>query len=156
MDINSLVHPFLKISDDIAFNPTVFIQLGIFLALYAVLKPLLWKPTLAVLDQRKALTSGRKQQAASGEAEIKRMEAEYQEKIRTARAKANEERGNSRVAAQNAAKEIVDAAKNESAKSIAAVRSEVASAVQKARVELQSEADATAKIMTEKILGRAA
>ena len=152
--VQQLTEPFLKISDDIAFNGTLGVQLVLFLVLYFVLKPLLWKPTLEVLDRRKALTTGRKEQAEAGNAEIAKLEAEYLDKLRAARNGANEERNKIRATAMAASKEQVEGAKNEAAKTIAAIRAEVAKAVTGARTQLKGEAEAAAAVMTAKILGR--
>lgn len=154
MDIDKLVEPFLKISDEISFNATLIIQLVVFLALYLLLKPLLWQPMLAVLDRRKALTSGQKQQADLEEAEILRLEGEYQEKIKATRAAAAEARGQLRAEGQQRAKELLDGAKNEAAKTVSSVRDQVATAAGQARAQLKTEAEAAAQAMTAKILGR--
>ena len=154
MTIDQLVTPFLKISDQIAFNGTLLIQMGLFLALYVILKPLMWEPILQSLDRRRALTSGQKEQADLEEAEILRLENEYQAKIKSARAAAGEERNKLRATAQNSAKQLIETAKNEAAKTVAAVRAEVGAAAEKARGQLKTEAEASADAMTAKILGR--
>jgi F-type H+-transporting ATPase subunit b len=154
MDIDQLVEPFLKISEEIAFNATLVIQLVVFLAAYMILKPLLWDPMLAVIDRRRALTTGQKEQADLEEAEILRLENEIQSKIRAARQAASEERAKSRAAAQQAAKDLVEKSKAEAASTVSKVRTEVSAAAQAARAQLQAEAAATAEAMTAKILGR--
>jgi F0F1-type ATP synthase membrane subunit b/b' len=154
MDIDKLVHPFLKISDEIAFNDTLVIQLVIFLAAYFILKPLLWQPMLAELDRRRSLTRGQKDQAELEEAEIIRLENEYTERIRAARLAASEERTKTRAAAQEASKSLLDSAKAEAGKAVASIRGEISAASKKAREDLNAEADSTAKVMTAKILGR--
>lgn len=154
MDIEKLVEPFLKISDEIAFNSTLVIQLVVFLALYFLLKPLLWQPMLEALDRRKALTTGQKEQADAEEAEILRLENDYQAKIKAARTDAAEARAKLRAEAQQSAKVVLDGAKNEAAKTVAGVREQVAGAAKQARAQLKTEAEAAAQAMSAKILGR--
>lgn len=154
MNIDQLVTPFLKISEEIAFNWTMVIQMVLFLALYLILKPLLWEPTLQVLDRRRALTSGQKEQADLEEAEILRLENEYQAKLKAARTAAGEERSKLRGTAQESAKQLIETAKNEAAKTVAVVRGEVNAAAAKARGQLKPEAESAADAMTAKILGR--
>lgn len=154
MDIEKLVTPFLKISEEIAFNNTLVIQLVIFLALYFLLKPLLWQPMLAALDHRKALTTGQKEQADAEEAEILRLENEYQAKLKATRTEAAEARAKLRAEAQESAKVLLDGAKNEAGKTVAAVREQVAAAAKQARTQLKTEAESAAQAMTAKILGR--
>jgi F-type H+-transporting ATPase subunit b len=155
MDIvHLLTQKLLEISPDISFNPTMFVQMVLFLALFLILKPLLWEPTLASLDRRKALTSGQKEQADLEEAEILRLETEYQAKVKAARAAAGEERTKVRSAAQESAKQLIETAKNEAAKTVSLIRGEVNEATVKARGQLKSEAESAADAMTAKILGR--
>lgn len=154
MDIEKLVEPFLKISEEIAFNSTLVIQLVVFLALYFLLKPLLWQPMLDALDRRKALTTGQKEQADLEEAEILRLENEYQAKLKAARTDAAEARAKLRAEAQQSAKVVLDGAKSEAAKTVSAVRGQVADAAKQARAQLKTEAEAAAQAMSAKILGR--
>ncbi len=151
-----LTEPFIKISEEIAFNGTLAIQLVVFLALYYILKPLLWKPFLATIDERKALTTGNQEKAAEEEAEVLRMQEQYEASLRDARQAASAERQKTRAEAQKAEKEVLDAARAEAVGITTKVRGEVEQATAKARESLKSQADDIANAMTDKILGRTA
>ena len=151
-----LTEPFIQISDDISFNPTLFIQLVFFLFLLIVLKPLLWKPFLARVDERHALTVGDAEKAQAEEAEALELEAAYRERIREARKLAAAKRNELRVEAQKAEKEILDGARGEAAKLSASLRDEVESAAEKARGALRNEARDIAALMSEKMTGQGA
>lgn len=151
--LHQLTQPFVAISDDIAFNLSFVIQLAIFLALYFILRPLLWEPFLALADRRRALTTGNRAQAEAEEAEVLRLEAEYAEKIKAARQAAQEERAKIRAQAQESARSMIEAAKKEAGAIGSQVRIEVAEATAKARTQLGAEAEEIARLMTAKVLG---
>lgn len=149
-----LTEPFYAISEQIAFDVTIFIQLVVFVALYLAMKPLLWTPFLAKLDERHALTVGNKEQAESEEAEVLQLQAQYETAIREARLAASEERTRIRNEAQQRERVLVAEARSEAAGIIDGLRADVSRAADEARSGLQGEADAIAQAMTEKLLGR--
>ncbi len=153
---SKLTQPFFQISSDISFNATLLIQLVVFLTLFFALNTLFWKPFLNLLDRRRALTTGSQEKAAGEEAELLRLEAEYQERVREARAAATEERQKQRAAADAAAKSTLDASRTEAARITDGIRADIEKATAEARSGLKAEADGIAKLMTNKVLGRPA
>jgi F-type H+-transporting ATPase subunit b len=151
---NQLADPFFAISSDIAFNATLVIQLFVFLTAFFALRTLLWKPFLAVLDQRRSLTEGNREQAATEEAEVLRLEADYLEKVRAARQAAAEERNTVRADGEAKARATLEAARVEAQGISDTLRSDVAKAAEAARGSLRGQADEIATLMSNKLLGR--
>ncbi len=63
------------------FDHTLFIQAGIFIAIFFILKALYFEPVLAVLKKRDALTIGKASETDSLVAQTEEMRKDYQERL---------------------------------------------------------------------------
>ncbi len=63
------------------FNSTLFIQAGIYLALFFILKTLYFEPLLALISRREAMTTGKAEQADALIKKTEELRQAYQQKI---------------------------------------------------------------------------
>src|SRR5215470_10685898 len=107
---------------------TIVYQIIIFLILWAILSRILFRPYLALLDEREHKTAGALREAADLEREGERLRVEYEEKIAQAQA------------ASYASKEaVVKAAGEQREKLLAQAREEAAGMLEKVREEVRAQ-----------------
>ena len=138
----------------INLNPTLLIQLAIFLVLMFLLNRILFRPMVRVLEERHARTAGRREKAAQLDAEAESMLATYQARIQEARTEADRARMALVREGQAERQKLLDAATAEAEKTVAAIRARVRSEAAEARKGLQQEADRLADAAAARILGR--
>lgn len=107
---------------DLFPNSTFFYQLGIFLLVVLVLSKGLFKPVLALLEERKRRSTGTLQEAAALEAELEQKIARCEQVMQAARTRALTEREAIRQKASADAKQIVAAARLDSERELGALR----------------------------------
>jgi F-type H+-transporting ATPase subunit b len=138
----------------IDFVYTVLIQIVAFLVLWFLLSKLLFRPFIALLEERENRTEGLKAAAASLTAEGERLRAEYESAI----AKANEEGAAVkeillREARQTRERLLADS-RAQAAERMTAVREDIKKEMAKGRELALQEAAVIARQMAEKVLGR--
>jgi F-type H+-transporting ATPase subunit b len=133
---------------------TVLIQVVAFLALWFLLSKFLFKPFIALLEEREKRTEGLKAAAASLTAEVERLRAEYESAI----AKANEEGAAVKETilqeTRRTRERLLAESRTQAAERLAAVREEIHKEIAKGREPALQEAAAIARLMAEKVLGR--
>lgn len=138
----------------ITLDVTVLVQIVFFLALWFVLSKLLFKPYIALVEEREKKTDGLKAAAAALTAEAERLRAEYESAIR----KATEEGAAAKEAilqeARATRERLLAEARAQAANRLAAVREEIKKELQRGRTEAGAQAAVIAGQMAEKILGR--
>ena len=124
------------------------------MALWFILAKLLFKPFIALLEEREKRTDGLKAEAATLTAEAERLRAEYESAIR----KANEDGGaikeNILQEARRTREQLLSETRAQAAARLAAVRSEVQTELARGRQAAVQESASIARQMAEKILGR--
>ena len=136
-------------------NQTLIIQIIIFLVLMMVLNRVLFRPMLALLEERKKRTEGRREQALVAEDQAKEMWEDYQAKLAEARAKAESVRIELVRQGEAERQRLTDEASEEAKKTVEELKAQVQQQAVKAKEALAAEVDALSKMMAEKILGRA-
>lgn len=138
----------------IDFVYTVLVQIVAFLALWFFLSKILFKPFIALLEERENRTEGLKAAAASLVAEGERLRAEYESAI----AKANEEgaavKETIRQEARQTRERLLAESRAQAVNRMSAVREEIQKEMRKGREQAVQEATAIARQMAEKILER--
>ena len=136
------------------FVYTVLVQIVAFLALWFLLSKLLFRPFIALLEERETRTEGLKAAAASLTAEAERLRAEYESAI----AKANEEGATVKETimqeARRTRERLLAESRAQAAERLTAVREEIKKEMAKGRELALQEAAAISRQMAEKILGR--
>jgi F-type H+-transporting ATPase subunit b len=138
----------------ITLDVSVVWQILLFLGLWLIVSKVLFRPYMALLEEREQKTTGADESAYQLEHEAARLRVQYEEAIANA------------AAAGNAAKEaIVQQARQQREGLLSSARQEAAGILERVRQEVQSqlaqerelairEADAVAQEMVSKILGR--
>ena len=138
----------------IDFVYTVLVQIVAFLALWFLLSKVLFRPFIALLEERENRSEGLKAAAASLTAEGERLRAEYESAI----AKANEEGAAVKETilreARQTRERLLAESRAQAAERMSAVREEIQKEMRKGREQAVQEATAIARQMAEKILER--
>jgi len=123
--------PLLLVANErplINIDVTLFVNLGVWLALFFFLRAVLWKPMLDLIDAREAGTEGARHKAVELDAQAKELRARLTAELATARTGAAAERDALRAEGAKRDAEIT-----------AKVREEVGVAVEKQRAELAAQ-----------------
>jgi F-type H+-transporting ATPase subunit b len=138
----------------IDFVYTVLVQIVAFLALWFMLSKLLFRPFIALLEERENRSEGLKDAAVSLVAEGEGLRAEYESAI----AKANEEGAAVKETilqeARQTRERLLAESRAQAAERMTAVREDVKKEMAKGREEALQEAAVIARQMAEKVLGR--
>jgi len=138
----------------IDFVYTVLVQIVAFLALWFFLSKILFKPFIALLEERENRSEGLKAAAASLVAEGERLRADYESAI----AKANEEGAAVKETllqeARQTRERLLAESRAQAADRMTAVREDIKNEMAKSRALALQEAAVIARQMAEKVLGR--
>jgi F-type H+-transporting ATPase subunit b len=138
----------------IDFVYTVLVQIIAFLALWFLLSKVLFRPFIALLEERENRSEGLKAAAASLVAEGERLRAEYESAI----AKANEEGAAVKETilreARQTRERLLAESRAQAAERMTAVREDIKKEMAKGRELALQEAAVIARQMAEKVLGR--
>ncbi len=116
---------------------TLFIQLGIFLACFVVLKFMVWDPYVKLIHLRHSKTAGLKEAAEKAKSESLRLKNDYEAYMKNERKRVNTWTEEERKKIQEQEKEIVSGARDEVAKHLEAVRMKIETDTAAARKELE-------------------
>jgi F-type H+-transporting ATPase subunit b len=133
---------------------TVLVQIVAFLALWFFLSKILFKPFIALLEERENRSEGLKAAAASLTAEGERLRAEYESAI----AKANEEGAAVKETilqeARQTRERLLAESRAQAVERMTAVREDIKKEMAKGRELALQETAVIARQMAEKVLGR--
>jgi F-type H+-transporting ATPase subunit b len=133
---------------------TIIFQIALFVALWALLSRLWFRPALRVLRERAARSEGAVQQARAIQAEAERLRAEHAAALDHARGEAQREMQDILRAAEVEQKRLVAEARDDARHTLADVRTRIAEEVAEARRGLRDSAGDLAGIVADKVLGR--
>jgi F-type H+-transporting ATPase subunit b len=138
-------------------DPTKLIALLLlFVILVPVLNNLLFKPLLAVLDEREQRIDGARTRATELAQQAAALVARHDEAIRQARETAQAERARVVEAARSSHQSAIGEARSGAESEIAAARSEIERAAASVRASLGAEAEPLARDIAARLLGRSA
>lgn len=138
----------------IDLDGTLLIQFGLFVLMYLLLRYVLFAPYLRMRAERDRGISGAREEAHKMEARAQAIVADYDAKLGRAKLRGAEERARVRAEAAVRERQILGAARDEAGRAIAEARGKISGDAQAARVRLEAEAQALARAMAKKILGR--
>ncbi|HEY5938012.1 MAG TPA: ATP synthase F0 subunit B [Kofleriaceae bacterium] len=141
-------HPLIDI------DLTAVVQFVLFLFTYFVANKLLFQPYLALRERRKAGIDGARAEAERMTATADAKLADYEKSLAVARDRANEEGRKVRLEAANHEREVTDKAKTTAQKSIDEAMAKMRQETEAASKELMPKADAIARSIASKLLGR--
>lgn len=116
---------------------TLFIQLGIFLACFVVLKFMVWDPYVKLIHLRHSKTAGLKEAAEKAKVDAQRLKTEYETFMKNERKRVTTWTEEERKKIQDQEKDIVSNARDEVAKHLDAVRKNIDADTAAARKELE-------------------
>lgn len=135
-------------------DATFFIQLGIFLVMMVILRSLLFKPIVRLIDARHEATAGALQTAEKLTAEAAQLSAEVERKLARARTEANLVRNETLERAKKEEREIGNVAREKAGRVVADMRARISTDMKEAEQKLKEETRAMAVMLSEKILDR--
>jgi len=141
-------HPLIDI------DLTAVVQFVLFLLVYVIANKLLFKPYLALRERRKAGIDGARAEAERMTATADAKLADYQKSLAVARERAGEEGRKVRLEAAAHEKDVTDKARAAAQKASDEAQAKMRSETEAARGQLLPQADALAKSIASKLLGR--
>jgi F-type H+-transporting ATPase subunit b len=138
----------------IDLDGTVFIQLGIFLVLLVILRALVFKPFLRLLDEREKRTSGARAETERLLADAAAKVQAYEASIQSAKLAALDDRAKIRATGAGEARSILEAARQKTQRSLEDARKDLAKDVAQSRQELSRRATELGRAVAEKLLAR--
>jgi len=141
-------HPLIDI------DLTVVVQFVLFLVLFAIANRYLFQPYLQLRERRKARIEGARAEAERMTAEADAKLAAYEKSLAAAREKANEEGRKVRLEAAAHEREVTDAARRTAQQATDEAQATMRRETEAARAQLMPQADALARAITSKLLGR--
>jgi F-type H+-transporting ATPase subunit b len=141
-------HPLIDI------DLTVVVQFVLFLVLFVIANRFLFQPYLQLRERRKARIEGARAEADRMTAEADAKLAAYEKQLAVAREKANEEGRKVRLDAAAHEREVTDAARRTAQQATDEAQATMRRETEAARAQLMPQADALARAITSKLLGR--
>jgi F-type H+-transporting ATPase subunit b len=133
---------------------TVVVQFVLFLVLFAVANRWLFQPYLQLRERRRAGIEGAREEAERMTAQADAKLADYEKQLAMARDRANEEGRKVRLAAAAHEREVTDQARGAAQKAIDEAQAMMRRETEAARGQLMPQADALARAISSKLLGR--
>jgi F-type H+-transporting ATPase subunit b len=133
---------------------TVVVQFVLFLVLFAIANRFLFQPYLQLRERRKAGIEGARAEAERMTAQADAKLADYEKQLAVARDRANEEGRKVRLEAAAHEREVTDQARAAAQKAIDEAQATMRRETEDARAQLMPQAEALARAITSKLLGR--
>lgn len=133
---------------------TVLVQFALFLITLWVSNKFLFKPYLRLREKRKAGIEGARAEAERMTAQADAKLVDYEKKLAQARDRANEEGRKVRAEGMAHEKDVTDRARAEAQRAIDEATAKMRAETDAARAQLMPQADALARQMASKLLGR--
>jgi F-type H+-transporting ATPase subunit b len=141
-------HPLIDI------DLTALVQFALFLLTVYVANKLLFQPYLQLRERRKAGIDGARAEAERMIVESETKRAEHEKKLTAARDQAAEEGRKIRLEAAQYEQEVTEKARKAAQEAIEAAQKNVRSETEAARAQLLPQAEALARSISAKLLGR--
>lgn len=136
-------------------NYSFVLQVGLFLALWAMLKKFWFDPALRVIKERASRSEGEVEKARALEGEVARLRQEHETAVQRARAEAQREVADIIRLAESEQKHLISQANDDAQRTLSDVRERVAEDIAAARRTLHDEVGPIAREVARQVLGRA-
>jgi F-type H+-transporting ATPase subunit b len=133
---------------------TLFLQLGLFILMWAVLSAVLFRPYLKMRAERARGIDGARHEAHRMEERARAIVADYDGRLARAKLRAQEERAQLTSEAATRERQLLGHAREEAHRAIEVARTKIAADAAAARAELELKSRDLARMMAKKILGR--
>ena len=135
-------------------NATLFIQLALFFVAYGFLNKFFFKPYLALMEARKAKTSGLKEKAIQEKAQAEKFQQTHEAFMKTERARLSKWMDEERKKISDEERQIISAARTDASNELKAHRTKLSSEAEKARTELGPLVAEYASQIASRLIGR--
>jgi F-type H+-transporting ATPase subunit b len=142
------------VGSPIDLDGSFFIQLAIFFISFFILRALVFRPVLALFDEREQAMEGARKQAGEMQQDSERKREQLESQLRAVRQKTGEDRDRRRTEAQKLARELTEKARRENAAMLSSARAQLEVQGNDARARAQTEVPGLARQIAEKLLGR--
>jgi F-type H+-transporting ATPase subunit b len=135
-------------------DASTLVQIGLFIILFLVLKPVLFDPMLKLFEEREKRIDGAKLQARKIDEKSASALTKYETEMAKARASANEERDKLRAEGVKTENEILEKVRKATAASLEQGKRHAREEASRVRATLQTETTQMAKDLAARVLGR--
>lgn len=138
----------------IDLDGTFFIQLALFFFAFFMLRALIFRPMVALIDAREGATDGAIEEAKAMRKEAAEAESKFQEELRKVRLKAGEERDKLRADGRKLEEELLTKVRSETEAQMAEASQKLDHEAAKVRAAMEAETTMLAQQIAGKLLGR--
>jgi F-type H+-transporting ATPase subunit b len=135
-------------------DASTLIQIGLFIVLFLVLKPVLFDPMLKLFEERERRIDGAKLAARKMDEKSANALTKYETEMGKARAAANQERDKLRAEGVKTENEILDKVRKATAATLEQGKRQARDEAARVRTALQTETQEMAKQLAARVLGR--
>jgi F-type H+-transporting ATPase subunit b len=154
MQLSAILGALLSGGSIIDLDGTVFVQLAMFFIAFFVLRSVVFKPMIALLDAREEAIDGAKDQAKRLDVEVKEKQATFEAELRKVRGTSGEERDRLRAEGQELERRLLDKVRTETQRVVADAKVKLDTEAQLARQTLAAQRPELAREIASKVLGR--
>lgn len=138
----------------IDIDKTIFVQAGIFLVLFVILRKLVFLPYLEARRQRGEAIEGSKEKASHANADADEKLTRYERRLKEARLEAAAQRTQLRAEGEAKAQQVLGEARKRAEGKLGEARERIGKSVPAAELALRTRADELASAIATKVLGR--
>ncbi len=139
---------------DVDFDLTVLIQIGLFVVLLVVVKPMLLDPMLKLFEERERRIDGAKLEARQMDEASAGALSKFEAEMQKVRSSANAERDKVRGEALKAESDLLAKVREKTSAKLDEGRKAASTDVTKARASLDAESRELARLLASRVLGR--
>lgn len=152
--MNVLFTALLSEGSIIDLDGTIWIQLSLFGIAFFLLRPLVFRPMIALFEARESAIEGSKLDALRLQDEAAAETEEFDEEMRRLRLQAGEERDRLRAEGKRLERTVLDRVREETDKQLADADAQLAGEASKLRAEVKASVPALAQQIASKLLNR--
>lgn len=152
--MNVLFTALLSEGSIIDLDGTIWIQLSLFGIAFFLLRPLVFRPMIALFEARESAIEGSKLDALRLQDEAAAETEEFDEEMRRLRLQAGEERDRLRAEGKRLERTVLDRVREETDKQLADADAQLAGEATKLRAEVKASVPALAQQIASKLLNR--
>lgn len=139
---------------NVDMDASLVVQIGIFLLLLVILKPLLFDPMLKLFEEREKKIEGTRREATKEDERSAKALAKYEGILSKAREAGGAERDQLRAQGQKKEAEILNLVRSQTAATVEEGRKGIAEDAKTARAALETEANVLGSAIASRVLGR--
>jgi F-type H+-transporting ATPase subunit b len=152
--MNVLFTALLSEGSIIDLDGTIWIQLVLFGIAFFILRPLVFRPMVALFEARENAIEGSKLEALRLQDEAAAESEEFDEEMRRLRLQAGEERDRLRAEGKHLERAVLDRVREETGKQLTQAEEKLAAEASKLRAEMKSTIPTLAQQIASKLLNR--